>query len=122
MKTAPLRRPGGRLGRGRGRGLPEADDPLTAVANLVDIFLVFIVGLLLSFLSAYHLKDLLDPQSELTMMTQSAEGEMTIITKKGTQIEAVKITRTEAEGRGVRLGVAYQLEDGSMVYLPDEGD
>jgi hypothetical protein len=115
MKTAPLRR----LSRSRGQ-LPEADDPLTAVANLVDIFLVFIVGLLLSFLSAYHLKDLLDPQSELTMMTQSPEGEMTIITKKGTQIEAVKITRTEAEGRGVRLGVAYQLEDGSMVYLPDD--
>jgi hypothetical protein len=113
MKTAPRRR------LARHAGLPEADDPLTAVANLVDIFLVFIVGLFLSFLSAYHLKDLLDPKSDLTMMTQSTEGEMTIITKKGTQIEAVKITKSEAEGRGVRLGVAYQLEDGTMVYLPD---
>jgi hypothetical protein len=55
------------------------------------------------------------------MMKQSPEGEMTIITKKGTEIEAVEISRTEAEGRGVRLGVAYQLEDGTMVYLPDEG-
>jgi hypothetical protein len=114
MKPAPRRR------LARRAGLPEADDPLTSVANLVDIFLVFIVGLFLSFLSAYHLKDLLDPQSDLTLMTQSAEGEMTIITKKGTQIEAVKITKSEAEGRGVRLGVAYQLEDGTMVYLPDD--
>jgi len=117
MRSASLRR----LGRRAGQSLPEADDLLTAVANLVDIFLVFIVGLLLSFLSAYHLKDLLDQKSELTMMKQSASGEMTIITKKGTQIEAVKITRSEAEGRGVRLGVAYRLEDGSLVYLPDEG-
>jgi hypothetical protein len=121
MKPARLASPIRRLG-GRSRSLPEADDPLTAVANLVDIFLVFIVGLFLSFLSAYHLKDLLDPQSEITMMKQSAEGEMTIIIKKGTEIEAVKITKSEAEGRGVRLGVAYQLEDGSMVYLPDEGE
>ena len=116
MRSAPSRRLGGR----GGRGLPEADDPLTGVANLVDVFLVFIVGLLVSFLSAYHLKDLLDQNSEITMMKQSAEGEMTIITKKGAKIEAVKITRSEAEGRGVRLGVAYQLEDGGMVYLPDQ--
>ena len=110
-----------RLASGVGRGLPEADDPLSAVANLVDVFLVFIVGLLVSFLSAYHLEDLLDQQSDMTVMKQSASGEMTLISKKGTKIEAVKITKSEAEGRGARLGVAYQLEDGSMVYLPDEG-
>ncbi len=104
-----------------GRGLPEADDPLSAVANLVDVFLVFIVGLLVSFLSAYHLEDLLDKNSEVTVMKQSPSGEMTLITKKGMKIEAVKISKSEAEGQGVRLGVAYQLEDGSMVYLPDEG-
>ena len=103
-------------------GLGEAEDPLTAVANLVDIFLVFIVSLLVSFLSAYQLQDLLAKDSKVTVMKQSAEGEMTIITKVGAKIEAVKITRSEAEGRGVRLGVAYQLEDGSKVYLPDEGE
>ena len=116
MRPARIRR----LSRIR-RGLPEADDPLNAVANLVDVFLVFIVGLLISFLSAYHLEDLLDKESNVTVMKQSPTGEVTLISKKGTKIEAVKITRSEAEGRGVRLGVAYQLEDGSMVYLPDEG-
>jgi hypothetical protein len=100
-------------------GLAEADDPLTAVANLLDIFLVFIVGLLACFLSAYQLQDRLAKDSNVTIVKQSAEGEMTLISKKGTLIEAVKITRSEAEGRGVRLGVAYQLEDGSMVDLPD---
>lgn len=107
------------LAAGMSRGLPEADDPLSAVANLVDVFLVFIVGLLVSFLSAYHLEDLLDQKSDMTVMKQSPSGEITLITKKGTKIEAVKITKSEAEGRGTRLGVAYQLEDGSMVYLPD---
>jgi hypothetical protein len=100
--------------------IPPADDPMSAVANLVDIFLVFIVALLLSFLSAYHLEDLLNKESEITVLKETPEGEMTVITKKGTEIQAVKTTRSQAEGRGTRLGVAYQLEDGSMIYLPDE--
>jgi hypothetical protein len=98
----------------------DADDPLAGVANLLDIGLVFIVGLILSLFTAYRLDDLFDRQSRLTLMKQSESGEMELIVKDGTRIEAVKITRSEAEGRGTRLGVAYRLEDGSMVYLPDE--
>jgi hypothetical protein len=44
---------------------------------------------------------------------------MEIITKKGTRIDAVKMTREQAKGRGMRLGTAYRLEDGSMVYVPE---
>lgn len=98
----------------------DADDPLSAVANLLDVFLVFIVGLLVSFLSAYQLQDLISPESTVTIMKQSADGEMTLITKKSTKIEAVKISKSEAEGKGTRLGVAYRLENGDMVYLPDD--
>jgi hypothetical protein len=93
---------------------------MLAVINLIDIFLVFIVAVLISFLSAMGLGELLSKDSQVTVVTESAEGEMTIITKKSNRLEATKITKTEAEGRGVRLGVAYRLEDGSMVYLPDD--
>lgn len=114
-------RRGLRRGLGGGAvGLPEADDPMNAVINLIDIFLVFIVAVLVSFLSALGLTDLLAKDSQVTVVKKSADGEMTIVTKRGQKLEAVKITRSEAEGRGVRLGVAYQLEDGGMVYLPDE--
>ncbi|MDR2354024.1 MAG: DUF2149 domain-containing protein [Deltaproteobacteria bacterium] len=108
-----------RLG-GTGGVIPEADDPMLAVINLIDIFLVFIVAVLISFLSAMGLQDLLDRNSEVSVVKRSADGELTLITKKAAKIEAVKITRSEAEGKGTRLGVAYQLEDGTMVYLPDE--
>jgi hypothetical protein len=114
-------KPGRRLGGDSKIRLYEADDPMSSVANLLDIFLVFIVALLISFLSAYHLQDLLSPDSNVTVMKQAPDGEITLITKQATKIEAVRITRSEAEGRGVRLGVAYRLEDGSMVYLPDQG-
>jgi hypothetical protein len=106
--------------RSGGRRAPlEADDPMLAVINLIDIFLVFIVAVLISFLSAMGLGELLSQDSQVTVVKRSADGETTIVTKKANRIEAVKITENEAEGRGVRLGVAYRLEDGSMVYLPD---
>jgi hypothetical protein len=97
----------------------QDDDPMTGVANLFDIGLVFIVGLLMTLFSAYRLQDLFDQTSEMTIMKQKASGEMEIITKQGTKITATKITSEKAKGMGNRLGVAYRLEDGSMVYVPD---
>jgi hypothetical protein len=95
------------------------DDPMTGVANLFDIGLVFIVGLLMTLFSAYRLQDLFDQTSEMTIMKQSAAGQMEIITKKGTQVKAMKVSRSKASGKGERLGLAYRLEDGSMVYVPE---
>ena len=95
------------------------DDPMTGVAKLFDIGLVFIVGLLLTLFNAYRLQDLFDSKSEMTIMKQQASGEMEIIVKKGTQIKASRVTQEAAQGKGNRLGVAYRLEDGSMVYVPD---
>lgn len=95
------------------------NDPLSGVANLFDIGLVFIVGLIITLFTAYHLQDLFSEKSDITIMKRSGKGEMEIITKKGKRISAVKVTKKRVEGRGERLGVAYRLEDGSMVYVPD---
>lgn len=108
-----------RAGRAFGDPAFRDDDPMTGVANLFDIGLVFIVGLLMTLFSAYRLLDLFDQTSEMTIMKQHASGEMEIITKKGTKIKATKVTRETVKGMGNRLGVAYRLEDGSMVYVPD---
>lgn len=95
------------------------NDPLSGVANLFDIGLVFIVGLIITLFTAYHLQELFSENSEITIMKKSADEELEVITKKGKKIKAVKVTKKKAEGRGERLGVAYRLEDGSMVYVPD---
>ena len=100
---------------------PEDEDPLAGVANLLDVGLVFIVGLIISLFAAYRLEGLLDQTTKMTVVKQTEDGRMEIITKDGQKIEAVEVTRQQAEGRGVRLGVAYRLEDGSMVYLPEDG-
>lgn len=120
MKYLPRRR-SSRAGRAIGSQAFSDDDPMTGVANLFDIGLVFIVGLLLTLFSAYRLQDLFDQNSSMTIMKQQADGTMEIIVKEGTQIKATRVTREAASGRGNRLGVAYRLDDGSMVYVPDEG-
>lgn len=109
-----------RKGKGVSAQAFSDDDPMTGVANLFDIGLVFIVGLLLTLFSAYHLQDLFDQTSEMTIMKQSKNGEMEIITKKGTKIKSMKVSQSKASGKGERLGIAYRLEDGSMVYVPEE--
>lgn len=95
------------------------NDPLAGMANLFDIGLVFIVGLIITLFTAYHLQDLFSENSEITIMKKNKNNELEIITKKGSKIKAVKVTKKKVEGRGERLGIAYRLEDGSMVYVPD---
>ncbi|MBN2231420.1 MAG: DUF2149 domain-containing protein [Deltaproteobacteria bacterium] len=113
------RRRSRRAGRAFGDQAFSDDDPMTGVANLFDIGLVFIVGLLMTLFSAYRLQDLFDRTSEMTIMKQNADGTMEIIVKEGEKIKATRVSRETASGRGSRLGVAYRLEDGSMVYVPD---
>lgn len=108
-----------KAGRGFGNPAFRDDDPMTGVANLFDIGLVFIVGLLMTLFSAYHLQDLFNQKSEMTIMKQHASGEMEIITKKGTRVKAMKISKSKAAGQGERLGIAYRLKDGTMVYVPE---
>jgi hypothetical protein len=105
---------------GRHRALAD-NDPMSGVANLFDLGLVFIVGLLLALFGSFHLEELLQQDSKLTITKQSASGEMEIIVKEGKKIEAMKVSPEQAKGRGQRLGTAYRLENGSMVYVPEEG-
>ncbi len=94
------------------------EDPMSGIANLFDVGLVFIVALLISLFSAYRLQDLFDENSEMTIVKRKKNGEMEIITKKGKKIEARKMTKKQAEGKGEKLGMAYKLEDGSVIYIP----
>ncbi len=106
------------------RGLSTGDlgdnDPMSGVANLFDIGLVFIVALIVTLFNIYHLQDLFNEKSELTIMKKSENGEMEIITKKGKKIKAIKVSKDKAKGYGEKLGIAYRLEDGSMVYVPEK--
>ena len=98
----------------------SGDDPLAGIVNLFDISVVFIVSLILTLFSVYRMQDLFNEKAEFTVMKQAKDGELEIITKKGKKVTAMKVRKEKAEGLGERLGTAYKLEDGSLVYVPDK--
>ena len=100
---------------------PLEEDPLAGIANLFDVSVVFIVGLMISLFSVYRIGDLVDNKSEVTMVKTNAAGEKEIIVKKGPKITAYKVSGKTAAGDGERLGTAYRLADGQIIYVP-EGD
>ena len=99
---------------------PDSPDPMSGVVNLFDAAVVFIAALLLALMTVFDAKEIFSKDSNMTIVKRNDRGEMTVIRKKGRRIKAVKMTRDQAEGRGTRLGTAYRLEDGSMIYVPED--
>ena len=102
------------------RAASDGGDPMGGLVNLFDMAVVFIAALLLALMSVFDAKDLFDRDSRFTVVKRNDRGELTVIEKRGRTLKAVKMTREKAAGRGVRLGTAYRLEDGSMIYVPEE--
>lgn len=99
------------------------EDPLAGMANLFDVSVVFIVGLMVALFSVYRMGDLMDPDSEVTMVRTDAQGQREIIVKKGTEITAYRMSGEMTTGDGERLGTAYRLANGQIIYVPEtEGE
>jgi hypothetical protein len=97
----------------------EDDDPLAGIANLFDVSVAFIVALLIALFGLFSAGKLLDPSSDVTIVQRSSSGEMQIVRKKGTEISVQKVTDRSMSGEGTRLGTAYRLGNGQVVYVPD---
>lgn len=97
-----------------------SDDPVSSVANLFDVSIVFIVALFFALFSTMQMTDLFQPEADITITKRNADGSIQIVTKKGKEVKIEKLTPSEQEGRGVRLGTAYQLDDGKIVYVPEK--
>lgn len=96
------------------------EDPLIGVANLFDLALVMVLGFLLALLTAFKLSDIFSKNSEITILKKDARGRIEIIVKKGKEIKVYKGAGESAEGIvGERIGSAYRLKDGRIVYVPE---
>ena len=80
------------------------DDPLSGVANLFDVAMVFAVALLMALVSYYKLPELLSIKEEVTILKNPGKPNMEIIKRKGTKLEHYKITPRSLGGDGERLG------------------
>lgn len=99
----------------------EDEDPLAGIANLFDVSVAFIVALLIALFALFSAGKLLDKNAEVTLVKQTADGETEIIVKKGAEIKVQKVTDKTLSGQGTRLGTAYRLANGQVVYVPEDG-
>nr|WP_242492478.1 DUF2149 domain-containing protein [Methanolobus psychrotolerans] len=99
----------------------EEQNPLTGVANLFDIAMVFSVALLVALVMSYQLPELLSPTDDITIVKNPGQEDMKIIIKEeGKPIEVLNMTDQIDGGTGEALGTAYRLADGRIVYVPNE--
>lgn len=101
-------------------GSVHREDPLSGVANLFDASIVFAVGLMVALIQAFSLTAFLDPSAAFTIVRRdTATGQLDVIEKRAQAITVRRMTPEQRAGDGVRLGVAYRLPDGSVVYVPE---
>jgi hypothetical protein len=99
----------------------EDVNPMTAVANLFDVSLVFAVALMVALVVRFQMSEMLT-QEDFTIMKNPGKENMEIITKKGNTIERYTpkaSENTDGLTKGRRLGTAYELENGEIIYVED---
>lgn len=111
-----------RLRRSRLAHDAEDDDPMSVVSNLFDVAMVFAVALMVALVTRYNMTEMFS-QEDFTMVKNPGKENMEIITKEGEKIN--KYTPSEDQSnkqgnRGKKVGIAYELENGEIIYVPEE--
>ncbi|OGV52459.1 MAG: hypothetical protein A2X45_01295 [Lentisphaerae bacterium GWF2_50_93] len=92
------------------------EDPLTGVANLFDVAMVLTAALILALAAAW--KNYMPPAN----LAEQARKDPVLekLDSEGFRLEKYRPTDRELGGEGQRLGTAYQLKNGDVVYVPDD--
>jgi len=103
-------------GGSRKRGRDE--DPMSGVANLFDVAMVFAVGLMVMLLTYLSIPEVLT-QTDMTIVKNPGQPNMEVIVKSGERIEKLDMmnetVQTEIVGE---MGRIYKTKGGGMVYVP----
>lgn len=95
-------------------------DPLIGIVNLFDTAMVFAVALMVSIVSFMKMGDLWT-QKDVTIVKNPGKDNMEIIKKEGMKITKYNAAHEQSQGgKGRKIGIAYELEDGSVIYVPEE--
>lgn len=95
----------------------EDDDPILSVVNLIDLFLV-VIGILMIVI----LQNPLNPfaAENVTVVENPGTDAMRITLKEGEVLRRYEASEGIGEGEGIRAGITYRLDDGRMIYVPEE--
>lgn len=93
---------------------------MSVVSNLFDVAMVFAVALMVALVSRYNMTEMFS-QEDFTMVKNPGKENMEIITKEGEKINRYTPSEDKSSDgdRGKRVGVAYELENGDIIYVPE---
>ena len=98
----------------------DDDDPMSVVSNLFDVAMVFAVALMVALVTRYNMTEMFSKE-DFTIVKNPGTPDMEIITKEGEQIN--RYTPSEEQNSdnklGRRVGIAYELENGEIIYIPE---
>ena len=94
-------------------GLSGSDDPLEGMANLFDLGVVFALGFGIAVLARVAVTS---PQTVTNLPRERASDPVPAQTNP---LEHYRSTNESLGGNGTRLGTAYRLANGDVVYVPD---
>jgi hypothetical protein len=97
----------------------EDEDPLSGVANLFDVAMIFAVGLLVMMMMYVNLPELLTSQ-DVTIVKNPGQDDMQIIIKNETEIEVLNMTDESVTTMGKLVASLYETEGGATVYVEEE--
>ncbi len=97
----------------------EDEDPLSGVANLFDVAMIFAVGLLVMMMMYVNLPELLTSQ-DVTIVKNPGQDDMQIIIKNETEIEVLNMTDESVTTMGKLVASLYETEGGATVYVEEK--
>ncbi len=94
-------------------------DPMSFLVNLFDAAMVFAVALMVAFVIQSRMTEFLTAE-DATFVKNAGKPDMEIIVKKDNKITRYKADKeSKGTGKGQRVGIAYRLESGEVIYVPE---
>jgi hypothetical protein len=90
----------------------QDDDPLAGMANLFDLWIVVVVALIIALIGTKS------SLSELTGSANESAQSADFVPADARKLPKYRASEAMLTGRGERLGTAYRLETGEVVYVP----
>ena len=103
-------------------GEDALDLSLIHICNLFDVAMVFALALMVALVSRYNMTEMFS-KDNFTMVKNPGKENMEIITKDGQKINRYTPSEDQSQksgNKGKKVGIAYQLENGEIIYVPED--
>ena len=98
----------------------DGGDPLSVIVNLFDAAMAFAVALMVAMVMNMNMTEVFT-KDDYTIVKNPGKENMEIITKEGGKINRYTPSEEQAseQKKGRRVGIAYELENGEIIYVPE---